>query len=190
MCLTTVGAMTNSWRMKLEIDAHNRDTIRVRPHRFGSGTEAVAAVRTGPLLVYCLDAASVQSMAAAWTEAHRSTHLLPTKSAQVTGGVRRPLPAGSAFPVAEAVADGSQPWEVSPPSAGQAFVVVTTDWLIVRVHDQAALQAYTNAWTEALALLDTPAEPTAFDELVRDATSRGFIRRCRLPHSGLRCRRR
>jgi hypothetical protein len=176
--------------MKLEIDAHNRDTVRVRPHRFGSGAEAVAAVRIGPLLVYCLDAASVRSIAAAWAEAQRSIDLLPTKSAEVTGGARRPLPSGSAFPVAEVVADGSQRWEVSPPGPGQRFVVVTTDWLIARVHDQAALQAYTNAWTEACALLDAPAEPTAFDELVRDATSRGFIRRCRLPHSGLRCRRR
>jgi hypothetical protein len=170
--------------MKLEIDAHNRDTVRVRPHRFGSGAEAVAAVRTGPLLVYCLDDASVRSIAAAWTQAQSSSSdLPPIKSVEVVGGARRPVPTGSAFPVAEVVADGPQRWEVSPPRAGQPFAVVTTDWLTVRVHDRAALQVYVNAWTAACALLDAPAEPTALEELVRDATSRGFIHRCHLPHS-------
>ena len=137
--------MSEPWPLQLVIDARHTDRVRVRPQRFGTGPQVHLAVRTGPMIVYCLDSAAVSSIAAAWAQAHASSvHLLPT----TTPDPRRAASStpGSAWPVGDVVTEGPQRWDVSAPRPGQAFTTVTTDWLTVRVHDREALQTYTHAW--------------------------------------------
>jgi hypothetical protein len=175
--------MTETWPMQLVIDARDMDTVRVRPRRFGGGPQVHLAVRTGPMLVICLDGAAINSMAAAWAQAQASSaHLLPATSPEP----RRPPnpPKGSAWPVADVVAEGPQRWDVSAPRPGQAFATVTTDWLTVRVHDRTALQTYTHAWAGAcaVAIRVMPKPPDAFDMLLRTAYDRDFLHRYHQEH--------
>jgi hypothetical protein len=136
-------------------------------------------VRTGPLLVYCLDGAAVASIAAAWAQAQASSaHLLPMqpRAPRRSTAARRasPIPPGDAYPAADVVAEGHQRWDVLAPRPGQRYTVVTTDWLTVRVHDLPALQTYTQAWAGACALgmRVMPKPPPRFDYLLRDAFGR------------------
>jgi hypothetical protein len=169
------------WPMQLTIDAHDLDTIRVRPRRFGTGPQIHLSVRTGPLLVYCLDGAAVASIAAAWAQAQASSaDLLPTRPAAPRPAAvsrrAKTLPGGDAWAAADVVAEGHQRWDVTAPRPGQPFTIVTTNWLTVRVHDRAALGVHTEAWAGACAigqqLMHHP--PPTFDRLLRDAFDREF----------------
>jgi hypothetical protein len=178
--------MTDPWPMQLVIDARNMDTIRVRPRRFDTGPQVHLTIRTGPLLVYCLDGKAVQSIAAAWAQAQAcSAHLLPPQSSPVPPATRshrdRSPRRGHAFAASDVVAEGYQRWDVTAPTPSQQFTVVTTEWLTVRVHDRPALETYTQAWAGACALAQTvmsPPVPT-FDRLLRDAFDRDFAHRNR-----------
>lgn len=175
--------MEQPWAMQLVIDARHMDTVRVRPRRFGGGPQIHLAVRTGPMVVYCLDGAAISSIAAAWAQAQASSaHLLPA----TIGDPRPPAnaPRGAAWPAADVVAEGPQRWDVSAPHPGQAFATVTTDWLTVRVHDREALQTYTHAWAGAcaVAIRMMPSPPDAFDLLLRNAYDRDFLHRYHQEH--------
>lgn len=174
--------MVQPWAMQLSVDAHDLDTIRVRLRRFDTGPQVHIKVRTGPLLVYCLDGAAVASIAAAWAQAQASSaHLLPMQPASP-----RP-PAGSrgdAWPVGEVVAEGHQRWDVIAPRPGQPFTLVTSDWLSVRIHDLPALQTYTQAWAGACALGQRvmPNPPPTFDQLLRVAFDKELTHQYQLEH--------
>jgi hypothetical protein len=175
--------MENPWDLRLVVDAHDLDTVRVRPRRFGNGPQVHLMVRTGPVVVYCLDGAAVRSVAAAWAQAQAgSAHTLPADTPR-----RRPpanQPKGVAWPTADVVAEGAQRWEVSGPHPGQPYATVTTDWLTVRIHDRRALQSYTHAWAGAcaLAIKVMPDPPEPFDLLLRDAYDREFLHRYHQEH--------
>jgi hypothetical protein len=174
--------MRDPWDLRLVVDAHDQDVIRVRPQRFGTGPQVHLAVRTGPLLVHCLDSAAVKTIAAAWAQAQASSaHMLP--AGPVEKG-RAKGPQGAAWAAADVVAEGPQRWDVSAPRPGQTFTVVTTDWLTVRVHDRAALGTYTHAWAGACALgiKCLPQPPANFDRLLRDAYDRDFLHRYHQEH--------
>jgi hypothetical protein len=178
--------MTDPWAMQLVIDAHEMDTVRVRPSRFATGPQVHLTVRTGPLLVYCLDSKAVMSIAAAWAQAQASSaHLLPTTSTRPEPAARstRGLASrrGHAFAASDVVAEGYQRWDVTAPTPSQNFTVVATDWLTVRVHDRAALETHTHAWTGAVALAARcmPGVTTNFDQLLRDAFDRELAHRYR-----------
>lgn len=179
----TVLRVTHPWEVQLVVDARNLDTVRVRPRRFATGPQVHLAVRTGPLVVYCLDGAAVATIASAWAQAQASTaHMLPAQFPEPP--VSREAPGGAAWPAADVVAEGPQRWDVVAPHPGQPFAAVTTNWLTVRVHDRAALQTYTHAWAGACAvgMQIMPRPPAAFDLLLRDAYDRDFMSRYRRDH--------
>lgn len=171
--------MARDWSLQLVVDARDVDAARavVAP---GGGEHGHIAVRTGPVLIRCLDGAAVTSTAAAWAVAHASSaHLLPIRPV-------RPVPAagvGVAAPAGDVVIDGHQRWEVIPPRPGQPYAQLTSEWLAVRVHDIPALDSYTRAWAQACALggrvLRTP--PVPFAELLRNARDVEAARRFALP---------
>jgi hypothetical protein len=179
--------MTQPWQMHVVVDARDSDTLRVGPRRFGGGPQVHLAVRTGPLLVYCLDGAAIRTIAAAWAQAQASSaHLLPERQPEQ----RRAAPArkGAAWPVADVVAEGPQRWDVTAPQPRHPFATITTDWLTVRIYDRAALHTYTHAWAGACALgiRMMPNPPVAFDMLLRDAYDRDYLTRYHRehPHEG------
>jgi hypothetical protein len=177
--------------MNLVIDARHMDTVRVRPKRFDVGPQVHLAVRTGPMVVYCLDGAAVSSIAAAWAQAQASSaHLLPATTPEPRPPAQ--VPKGAAWPAADVVAEGPQRWDVSAPRPGQEFTTVTTDWLTVRVHDRAALQTYTHAWAGAcaVAIRTMTRPPEAFDLLLRNAYDREFMHRYHQEHPNERSNRR
>jgi hypothetical protein len=127
-------------------------------------------VRTGPRNIFCLDGAAVASIAAAWAQAQASSaDMLPMQPAAPRQPKRQPR--GVAWPAADVVVEGHQHWDVIAPRPGQPFTVVTSKWLMVRVHDLPALQTYTHAWAGAcaLALRVMPNPPPTYDRLLRDA---------------------
>src|SRR4051812_362225 len=65
----TVGDMANGWDLRLTIDAHGNGRCRVWVRDSGEGRGHIA-IRTGPVVMYCIDGAAVTSMAAAWAVAH------------------------------------------------------------------------------------------------------------------------
>jgi hypothetical protein len=181
----TLLAMSDSWSMQLAIDAHEMDVVRVRPQRFDTGPQVHLKVRTGPLLVYCLDSKAVTSIAAAWAQAQASSaHLLSTTSSRpAPAATQRSLPSrqGHAFAASDVVAEGYQRWDVAAPTPGQDFALVSTDWLTVRVHDRSALETHTHAWAGAVALAARcmPGVTTNFDQLLRAAFDRELAYRYR-----------
>lgn len=176
--------MTDPWAMQLVVDAHDMGTVRVRPRRFGTGPQVYLSVHTGPLLVYCLDAKAVTSIAAGWAQAQAaSAHLLPATStrAQPAATRRDRVRRGDAYPASDVVTEGYQRWTVAAPTPSQPFAVVATDWLTVRVHDRAALETHTHAWAGACALAAQwmPGPMASFDRLLRDAFDRELAQRYR-----------
>jgi hypothetical protein len=158
--------MPRSWRLELTVDAYGLDSARVlvRP---GGGPRGHLAVRTGPVLLHCLDATGITTTAAAWARAHASgARLLPTRPTTTPDAVG---PGGVAAPAAEVAIDGPQRWDVTAPSPGHPYVVVASDWLVVRVHDLPALESCTRAWATACALGARllPNPPVPFAQLLR-----------------------
>jgi len=173
--------MARDWPVTVTIDAHGGDMVRVRPRDIGTDRTHLL-VRTGPLVVYCLDGQAVESVAAAWALAHASSaRLLPRES---TAPPRRPGdPVASA--AADSVLEGPQRCDVIAPRPGQPFLVVTCDWLTVRVHDLPALETHARAWTTACAIgarfLRTP--PPPFNQLLRTARDLELARQHRAPEA-------
>jgi hypothetical protein len=175
--------MDEPWQMQLTIDAHDIDTVRVRPTRFGTGPQVFLSVRTGPLNIFCLDGAAVASIAAAWAQAQASSaDMLPMQPVTPRHPAKRPL--GVAWPAADVVAEGHQRWDVVAPRPGQPYTVVTSNWLTVRVHDLPALQTYTQAWAGAcaLGLRVMPKPPPTYDRLLRDAFGKELAHQYQLEH--------
>lgn len=162
----TVSGMTDEWPLHLMIDAAGSDEVRVRPRHVGMARPHVV-VRTGPLVTYCVDGAAITSAAAAWALAHASSaRLLPHAAS-----LRRPPHDHVAAAASDIVLEGRQRWDVVAPRPGQPYTLVTCDSLTVRVHDLAALETHTRAWSIACALgarfLPTP--PPAFGRLLDNA---------------------
>jgi hypothetical protein len=137
------------WDLALTVDAVGHDAAHVRARRFTEqGAHPHLSVRTGPVIVYCLDARSVTDMASAWAAAQvRGAHLLPVESpAKPT-----PKELGSAFPIAEVVMEGRQQWNIGEPTTGRHELLVSVGRLTFRVHDKVALDTQVRAWAQASA---------------------------------------
>lgn len=174
--------MADTWPLQLTINAAGSDAVRVRARHIGLARPHVS-VRTGPLVMYCVDGPAVTSMAAAWALAHASSaQLLPHA---VT--LRRPSPQQSiAAAASDIVLEGRQRWDVVAPRPGQPHALVSCGPLTVRVHDLAALEAHTRAWAVACALgarhLHTP--PPAFGRLLDSARDIQVAREHHVPPPG------
>lgn len=171
--------MATDWPLALTLDARGSDMIRVRP-RGTANARPHLMVRTGPLVVYCLDGPAVTSVAAAWALAHASSaHLLPQRPGAPAGDPFAPI----ASAAGDAVLEGRQRWDVIAPRPGQPFALVTSDWLTIRVHDLPALETHTRAWATACALgsrfLKTA--PAPFGQLLRTARDLEVARQHRSP---------
>lgn len=139
--------MSDPWPLHLTVDAHGCEDSFVRVRRTAPGGPAHLTVRVGSVLVYCLDAAAVTAMAAAWARAYAgSADLLPVTSRQP-----RPLATlgGYAAPAAQVVAEGPTRWNVTAPRPGHRYAEVASSWLTVRVYDATALRTHTRAWAAA-----------------------------------------
>lgn len=157
------SGMEPNWPLSLTIDARGDDSCWARIR--GEKVVPHLAVRTGPVIVYCLDATSVTGMAGAWARAEQEyLAALPVTPSSPPNPLAAP---GYAIATAQAVAEGLQRWDVVGPRPEQPFVVVSSDWLTVRVHDTVALRQYSRAWSEACALgfRVFPRAPLAFNRL-------------------------
>jgi hypothetical protein len=179
--------MPDPWPLHLNVDAHGGDDSFVRVRRRADGP-AHLTVRVGSMLVYCLDAGAVTTMAAAWARAYAaSADLLPLISRQP-----RPLAThvGYGAPTAQVVAEGPVRWDVTPPRPGHPYVEVASSWLTVRVHDATALRTHTRAWAQAADLgqhaLTTP--PVPFRRLLDAANAQEVVNRYRADHPSYRGR--
>ena len=162
--------MATPWDLKLTVDAIGHDAAHVRFRRLSpDGAHPHISVRTGPLMIYCLDPRSVTDMASAWAAAQvRAAHLLPVDPL--------PRPAsrtqGTAYPVGEVVLEGRQRWNVVEPKIGQRELLISVGWLNLRVHDRVALDTNVRAWAQASAfagkVFGRP-RTTSFDQLVEQA---------------------
>jgi hypothetical protein len=141
--------MAKPWDLTLTVDAAGHDTAHVRFRRLSpDGAHPHLSVRTGPLLIYCLDPRSVTDMASAWATAQvRAAHLLPVDP--------QPRPPsrtlGTAYPISEVVLEGRQRWTIAEPKIGQRELRVSVGWLSLRVHDRVALDTQVRAWAQASA---------------------------------------
>lgn len=177
----SVATVTRDWSLQMVVDARGeQNTGRVAVN----GTVVAGrhlAVRTGPVLIRCLDGASVTSTAAAWAMAHAtSAHLLPARP----GAPETMAPGvGVAAPAGDVALDGPQRWDVCPPRPGQPFLTLTSDWLVVRVHDLPALETHTRTWALACAVgarvLRTA--PVPFNQLLSNARDLELARQAALP---------
>jgi len=175
----TVAAMERGWKVQAAVDAVGEASWRVRARATGTepGRAPHLVVRAGPVRVYCLDGRAVADLAAAWAQAYATTcHLLPVRlpryrTAEIT--------AGHASTVVETVVEGRQPWDVTPPDPAHPYAAVSTGWLVVRVHDVAALTVQVRAWSEATALgrQVLRSRPASFNRLLAIARDVGFVER-------------
>ena len=177
----TVPTVTRDWSLQLVVDARGEQNAGRVAVNGTVGPARHLAVRTGPVLIRCLDGAAVTSTAAAWAMAHAtSAHLLPPRPAAPEPATRG---AGVAAPAGEVALDGHQRWDVSPPRPGQPFLTLTSDWLVVRVHDLPALETHTRTWAVACALgarvLRTA--PMPFNQLLANARDLELARQAALP---------
>ena len=177
----TVPNVTRDWSLQLVVDARGEENAGRVAVNGTVGTGRHLAVRTGPVLIRCLDGASVTSTAAAWAMAHAtSAHLLSPRAAAVESAAAR---VGVAAPAGDVALDGPQRWDVSPPRPGQPFLTLTSDWLIVRVHDLPALETHTRTWAAACAVgarvLRT--RPVPFNQLLSNARDLELARQAALP---------
>jgi hypothetical protein len=155
--------------MALTVDAIGHDAAHVRARRFtAQGAHPHLSVRTGPVIVYCLDARSVTDMASAWAAAHvRGAHRLPVESPATPASKEL----GSAFPIAEIVMEGRQHWNIAGPEAGQHPLLVSVGKLTFRVHDRVALDTHVRAWAQASAFTGRvySRRTPPFDQLLEQA---------------------
>jgi len=174
-----LGGMSDAWPLRLTVDARGHDDSSVRVRRTSPAAAAYLSVRVGPVLVHCLDSAAVTGIASAWARAYAAAaDLLPTDSRQP-----RPLATrgGYAAPTAQAVAEGRQRWDVTPPRPGHPYAEVSSSWLTVRVHDATALRAHTRAWAQAVDLGQTAFRPPPkpFSRMLDAATAQEAVNRHR-----------
>lgn len=143
------SAMGRSWELELTVDACGWSPPSVRMRRVSAEpAHPHLVIGAGPVTVYALNARAVTDLASAWAAAHvRGSAVLPS-TAPLRGAGRF----GNAFPAAQVVLDGRQPWNVAAPGVGQPFLVVTAGALTVRVHDRGALDSQLQVWTEASAV--------------------------------------
>lgn len=140
--------MSRPWELTLTVDARGHDDTQVRVVRTGPQHLPHLRVRTGSLLVHCLDAGAVNSVAEAWATARvRMGDLLVREAAPP----RHPAQQGAAYPVGEVILEGRQSWSITEPHATQFDGLVTVGCLRVRVHDRVALDTQVRAWSEAAA---------------------------------------
>lgn len=147
-CVSTVGDMTSSWDLSFIIDAHGHDDTQVSVVPGYGPSSPHLKVRTGLVLVQCLDGAAAMSAARAWAVARlATTHWLPP----LHEARRPPTPhgAGAAYPLGSIIFEGRQPWHVE--NVGMALSV-TVGPLQVRLHDVTAVDTHVRAWTEASAV--------------------------------------
>jgi hypothetical protein len=158
--------MTKPWDVSLFVDAVGQDEARVRVGRGGHEQRPHLTVRTGLVLVYCIDAAAAMSAAQAWAAARvRISDWLPTeppaRPARVPGY-------GQAHPASSVIFEGRQPWNLSTRGEG---LTVTVGCLSVRVRDWTALDTHVRAWSEAsaVAMRIFPGRAVPFTQLVQQA---------------------
>ena len=158
--------MTKPWDISLFVDAVGQDEARVRVGRGGHEQRPHLIVRTGLVLVYCLDAQAAMSTAQAWAAARvRISDWLPTEPPA------RPAPApgfGGAHPGGSVIFEGRQPWNLSTRGEG---LTVTVGPLSVRVRDWTALDTHVRAWSEAsaVAMRIFPGRSVPFTKLLERA---------------------
>lgn len=165
--------------MQAAIDAAGEVSwrVKVRPTGPEPGRAPHLVVRAGPVHVYCLDGLAVADLAAAWAQAYAtSCHLLPVRLPRYRVAE---ITAGHASTVVETVVEGRQPWDVTPPDPAHPYAAVATGWLVVRVHDVAAMTVQVRAWSEATALgrQVLRARPAPFNRLLATARDLGFVER-------------
>ena len=188
LSLATVDDMPDPWPLHLTVDAHGCEDSSVRGRRAHADGPEHLTVRVGSVLVYCLDATAVTTMAEAWARAYAAgADLLP-----VNGHRPRPLATrgGYAAPTAQVVAEGATRWTVTSPRPGHPYTEVASSWLTVRVHDATALRTHTRAWAQAADLgqhvLSRP--PVPFRRLLEAAFAQEQVNRYRAQHPGWRSR--
>ncbi len=166
--LRILPVMNQPWDLTLTVDAIGHDDSQIQVVRAGPHGLSHLKVRTGSLLVHCLDGNSVTTMAQAWATAKvRAQELLPDRSFPV----RREAAEGASYPVGEVVMEGRQRWTVTQPHDGDLAMVVTVGCLQVRVHDRVALDTQLRVWAAATAHGGRlfPGRTPAFNRLVEQA---------------------
>lgn len=159
-------AMTKPWDISLFVDAVGHDDAEVRVGRGGHEQRLHLTVRTGLVLVYCIDAAAAMSSAQAWAAARvRIGDWLPTDPPARPAAARG---VGAAHPTGSVIFEGRQPWNLSTGGEG---LTVTVGPLSVRVRDRTALDTQVRAWSEAsaIAVRIFPGRAVPFARLVEQA---------------------
>ncbi|MGQ0846535.1 MAG: hypothetical protein ACT4QF_20625 [Sporichthyaceae bacterium] len=131
------------------LDAH----ITTRGTRRGQTARDVLTVSLGSLLVYCHDLESVQAFATAWRRTSELAAFLPATASGTVAVDRNQI--GIVLRVAgtptrwayNVIPTGADP-------AGIAHAAVQVGALTVRAHDRAAVESWTKAWDQALAVAE------------------------------------
>lgn len=154
--------MTSSWDLSLSIDAHGHDDTQVGVVPGFVGGSPHLKVRTGLVIVHCLDAAAAVTAGLAWASARLAgmTWLPPLND------TRRPhTETGAAYPMGSIYFEGRQPWHLE---LVDSSLSVTVGPLQVIAHDATALDTHIRAWTEASAVATRlfPGKAVPFARLV------------------------
>lgn len=123
-------------------------------------------VRTGSVLIYCLDGAALTSTAQAWAAAQvHAADWLPRNQAAPPD---RPTAAGAAYPVGSVIFTGRQPVNLSTQGDG---LLVTVGCVQIRVRDNTALDTHVRAWAQAsdLGTRVFPGRAAPFGHLLHEA---------------------
>lgn len=166
--MLTVGCMTSPWDLSFSIDAHGHDDTHVGVVPGYGSSAPHLKVRTGLVVVHCLDGAAAMSAARAWAVARlATTHWLPSlyEAERATTPPEAGTGIGAAYPAGSIYFEGRQPWHVE--HAGLALSI-TVGPLQVRVHDATAVDTHIRAWTEASAFATRlfPGKAVPFARLV------------------------
>jgi hypothetical protein len=111
------------------------------------------SVRTGPVLTYCADAATVAGIAAAWADALvKGRRVLPATSTA-------PPSSGRESVIAQVSPTAEDTWDIDGYTAhaardGVAVLFVRTGALTIRCHDQATVATIARVWADARQLSD------------------------------------
>ena len=160
------AVMTRPWDVQVSIDAVGHDDAQVRVVTSPGSSRPHILVRTGSVLVHCLDGAAVTSAASAWAAGQvRVGDWLPRQPAPRE---RPPGGFGDAYPAGSVILDGRQRWAIS--TAGEGLTVAI-GCLHVQVRDRVALDTHVCAWAQASALATRvyPGRAVPYAQLVRRA---------------------